>query len=357
MPTAQQIAWSKLKVGLMAVAAMMILGTLIFLLTGDTHFFSTNVLLYTYMTDSASLAKASDVRLNGIRIGKVKDIGLSGDNRPRRIIRVTMEVEKKMLSEIPADSVASVSAENVLGSKFINIKKGVKPETAQPGAEITSLDTTDFDDVVQQGYALLTSVQGIVKRVDAIVSLVEVGQGSIGKLLVDETLYNKLVSVANEVEKLTVALNSDKGTFGKLIYSDELYGDVRTSLGRVDSMLADLQKGKGTAGKLLYDDAIYDETRKTLAEVRKVVEDLNAGKGTAGKLLKSDDLHNQLQTSMRKIDTLIDKINAGQGTIGQLLVNPALYDSLNGTMREAQALVKDIHANPKKFLRIKLGLF
>jgi hypothetical protein len=40
-----------------------------------------------------------------------------------------------------------------------------------------------------------------------------------------------------------------------------------------------------------------------------------------------------------------------------LLVNPALYDSLNGTMREAQALVKDIHANPKKFLRIKLGLF
>ena len=357
MPTAQQIAWSKLKVGLMAVAAMVILGTLIFLLTGDSPLFTSNVLLYTYMGDSASVAKASDVRLNGIRIGKVKDVMLSGDNRPRRIVRITMEIEKKMLSEIPVDSVSSVGSENVLGSKFINIKKGVKPDVVQPGAELTSLDTAGFDDVVAQGYAVLSAVQGIVKRVDAIVSLVEVGQGSIGKLLVDETLYNKLVSVANEVEKLTVALNSDKGTFGKLIYSDELYTDVRGSLGRVDTMLADLQKGKGTAGKLLYDDAIYDETRKTLGEVRKLVEDLNAGKGSAGKLLKSDELHNQLQTSMRKIDTLIDKINAGQGTLGQLLVNPALYDSLNGTMREVQGLVKDIHANPKKFLRIKLGLF
>src|SRR6202035_4029455 len=101
-----------------------------------------------------------------------------------------MEIDRKMISEIPVDSVSGISAENVLGTKFINIKKGVKPETVQPGAEIPSLDTTGFDDLVQQGYALLASVQGIVKRVDAIVSLVEVGQGSIGKLLVDETLYN-----------------------------------------------------------------------------------------------------------------------------------------------------------------------
>ena len=57
------------------------------------------------------------------------------------------------------------------------------------------------------------------------------------------------------------------------------------------------------------------------------------------------------------LTTSVDKLNAGQGTLGQLLVNAQLYDSLNGATREAQSLLKDIRANPKKFLRIKLGIF
>jgi phospholipid/cholesterol/gamma-HCH transport system substrate-binding protein len=38
-------------------------------------------------------------------------------------------------------------------------------------------------------------------------------------------------------------------------------------------------------------------------------------------------------------------------------VNPQLYDSANGATRELQGLLKDFRANPKKFLRIKLGIF
>ena len=48
---------------------------------------------------------------------------------------------------------------------------------------------------MQQGFGVLNSLQDTVQRVDKIVGLVEYGQGSIGKLLVDETLYNN--SVAN----------------------------------------------------------------------------------------------------------------------------------------------------------------
>ena len=40
----------------------------------------------------------------------------------------------------------------------------------------------------------MTSVQDTVQRVDRIVGLVESGKGSIGKLLVDETLYNNLLA-------------------------------------------------------------------------------------------------------------------------------------------------------------------
>jgi hypothetical protein len=53
----------------------------------------------------------------------------------------------------------------------------------------------------------------------------------------------------------------------------------------------------------------------------------------------------------------VDKINAGQGTLGQLAVNPQLYDALTSATLEFQSLAKDMHANPKRFLSIRLGLF
>jgi phospholipid/cholesterol/gamma-HCH transport system substrate-binding protein len=357
MPSAKKVAWAELRVGIMAVVAMIILGVLIFLLTGSKKLFSKHENIYTYMADSAALAEGAPVRLNGIDIGEVKKITLSGERNPRRIVKMQLEVDGKMLREIPVDSIASISAENVLGTKFINIKKGASGVPVQPGAEIQSLNTAGFDDVVAQGYSVLTSLKGMVERVDAIVGLVEGGKGSIGKLLVDEELYNRVIAIVNEAQKVTSALNSPKGSIGKLLYDDALYQDFRGTIARLDTMMNDLQQGRGTAGKLLKDEALYDDMRSTLAETRKTIETINSGKGTVGKLLNSDELHNQLSGSLAKVDLMIDKLNAGQGTVGQLLVNQQLYDTMNGATRELQSLFKDIRANPKKFLRIKLALF
>ena len=77
----------------------------------------------------------------------------------------------------------------------------------------------------------------------------------------------------------------------------------------------------------------------------------------AGKLLKDEEMHNRLNASIQKVNLLLDNLNAGKGTMGQLLVNQQLYENLNGATYELQGLMKDFRANPKKFLRIKLGLF
>ena len=341
----------------MAIAAMIILGVLIFLLTGNTKIFVKQDELYTYMNDATGVTTGSPVRLNGILAGKVEDVGLTGDTRPGRIVKMTLKVDHKMLQQIPVDSRAAIAAENLLGTKFINIRKGTKAIPIQPGAELAAVETTDFDDLMQSGYNLLAQLQGILKRVDAIVGLVDVGKGSIGKLLVDEELYNKVLTMVDEGGRITHALTTDRGTIGKLIYNDDIYQDLRRSLARMDTMLAELQEGRGSAGKFLKDEALYNDTQRTIAEIRKVVDDVNAGKGTVGKLLKSEDIHNQILTSLQKIDTTVDKVNSGQGTIGQLLVNPQLYDNLNGATRELHELFKDFRQNPKKFLRVKISIF
>jgi phospholipid/cholesterol/gamma-HCH transport system substrate-binding protein len=357
MPAESKLRWAKLRVGIMALTAMVILAVLVFLITGNTNIFASQATLYTYMADAVTLTRGAPVYLNGIPIGKVSDIRLSGLTDPAKIVKLTMEVDRDKLAAIPVDSQTSISAANVLGTKFINIKKGISATHVQDHDTVPGLNTAEFEDVVQQGYAILTALQGLVQRADRIVGLVESGKGSIGKLLVDDTLYNRLLDIVASVQQLANVLNSDKGTLGKLIYDPQLYDQVRGELTRLDDIMQGLQQGQGTAGKLLKDPKLYDDFHKSVSEINTLLADLNAGKGTAGKLLKSDELSNQIQATLGKLDLIIDKVNSGQGTIGQLLVNTSLYDNLNGTTREMHELMKDFRANPKKFLRIKLGLF
>ena len=352
-----KIRWSQLKVGVIAFTAVMILALLILLLTGSRGIFEHNEIIRTYLDDAAGIAESTPVRLNGILVGAVQSVRLSGSKNPKRAVEFEMAIEDKFMKEIPEDSTSEISAANLLGDKFVNITKGQSANPVKPGGEIRSLVGQDIPELMAQSANLLDTLQDISKRADAMLRDVDAGKGNIGKLLRDDELYNRLDGIALQGQQLLADVRNGKGTLSKLLYDDSLYQEVRAPLKRIDAMLADLQQGQGSAGKLLKDPELYDDARQTIAEMRRLMQELNAGKGTAGKLLKDEQLYNQFNALAAKLDTTIERINSGQGTLGQLLVNPQLYEAMNGAMREFQSLAKDIRANPKKFLRIKLAIF
>lgn len=357
MADPKKVRWSQLKVGIVGLAAFLIISVLIFLLTSSRGFFQKTAELYTYMDDASGMAEGTPVRLNGFTVGTLDKIQLTTLPDPKKSVQFAMKVQEKFLQQIPVDSVAGISAANLLGDKFINITKGRAAETVKNGAEIKSLESQDIPELMAQSANLLQSFQSIVNRIDSLLAGVEQGKGNIGKLLKDEELYNRLNGIASEGQSLLTDVRNGKGTISKLIYDDALYQEIRSPIKRVDAILADLQAGNGSAGKLLKDPVLYDEAKASLAEIRGLLADLNAGKGTAGKLLKDDALHKRLDELVAKFDGTIDKINSGQGTLGQFLVNPELYQSLTGATREFQSLAKDMRTNPKKFLTIRLTLF
>jgi phospholipid/cholesterol/gamma-HCH transport system substrate-binding protein len=301
------------------------------------------------------MQEGTPVRLNGITIGYLDRLQLTND--PKRPVEFIMMVEESSLVNIPVDSHTGIAAANLLGDKFINITKGVSQQHVKPGDELPSLQAQDIPQLMNQMAGLLQSFQGIVVRVDGLLAGIEQGKGNLGLLLKDRELYDRLNTIASETQLLLTDVRTGKGTLSKLIYDDALYNEFRAPIKRIDAMLGDLQNGQGTAGKLLKDPALFNDATEVLNELRSLTADLNAGKGSAGKLLKDDQLHQRLDTLISKLNTTVDKIDSGQGTIGQLMVNPQLYQELDGATREFQSLAKDIRANPKKFLRIKLGLF
>src|SRR5215475_10347676 len=106
MPQQTRAKWAQLRVGIMALVALILLGYLIILFSSNTGLFRGNTNVFTYLGDSGDLAEGAPVRLNGIVVGKVRKIQLSGSNDPQRVIRVDLEIMDKFLSAIPVDSVA-----------------------------------------------------------------------------------------------------------------------------------------------------------------------------------------------------------------------------------------------------------
>ncbi|MBV8829381.1 MAG: MCE family protein [Acidobacteriaceae bacterium] len=358
MPAKEKVHVSQLRVGILSIVALACITLIVFLLTGNSSWFKHEIPLHVYVSDAAGLMSGAPVRINGIQAGSVKRVQLSGETNPQRIIRIDFVVTQEMQKQIPVDSIVTISSDNLLGStKLLAINKGTSQQYVQPNAMLKAADTREFDQLVQQGYGVLDSLQATLTKVQGIVGEVEVGHGTIGKLLVDETLYNSLQATVNQVQLLVSTLNSKSGTVGHLINDDTLYNQAQSVVNRVDQLTQDLQAGKGTAGLLLKDSKAYNDLDNSLNQLNAILAKVNSGKGTAAQLLNDDKIARQLSTTLDNVNSIATKINSGQGTIGQLLMNPQLYDELNGTTHELHGLLQDFRANPKKFLTIKLHIF
>jgi phospholipid/cholesterol/gamma-HCH transport system substrate-binding protein len=357
LPSQKQLKWSQLRVGLTVVFAMITLGVLILLMSGTGGWFTKKIVLKSYFDNASGLRNGAPVRLSGVDIGNVTDIRVVS-NQPVTPVEVTMKVNTKYGFALRKDSVTSLSTAGVLGETYVDIDSGqAKGPAAQNYDVLPTRDHPDFNDVVRASQGTLQNMDALLKRLDRILAFVESGQGSIGKLIYDPTLYDKFAATINDFQGVVDEVKNGKGSIGQLIASNDAYNKAMDSLNKLNAIIDELQQGKGSAGKFLKDPSLYNNANQTIASVKQMTDDLNAGKGPAGKLLKDQEFADKLQTTMNNLNALVASLQAGEGTAGQLLKNPALYNNSDQMLIETRALVKSVREDPKKFLTFRVRVF
>ncbi len=170
-------------------------------------------------------------------------------------------------------------------------------------------------------------------QVSTILTKVNEGQGTLGKLLNDPGVYNHANDTIAKVDDLVAGIQRGEGTAGKLLKSDELYNRVNASIGDAQNVIAAVRGGQGTLGKLVYDPAMYDNTKKLMDNGNALLADVRAGKGTLGKLTTDDALYANLKDASANFREATAKMNANEGTIGKFFGDPAFYDNFSGPGR------------------------
>lgn len=346
MPRTRSLAWSQLKVGIIAVVAIVLATMLVFAVGGDSGMFSERYHLKTRFANVIGLKSGAVVRLAGVEVGQVEAVQFA-----ERDVEVVLRLRAEVREKITDQSRAQIGSVSLLGEGAVDI-------TAAPGGRpladweyITSERTPgQIADVAENASQTLS-------QANALIGDIRGGKGTVGKLFTDEQLYRDVASMVASADAVVKAVNEGKGPVGKLLNDPASAAALETSIRNLESVTSSIARGEGSLGRLLKDDALATSLTQTTANLADLTERLSKGDGTAARLINDPALYNRLDALTARLDTLVTGLNRGEGTAGKLLRDEQLYDNMAQAVTELRALLVDVRNDPKKFLNVKVSIF
>lgn len=338
MPSVRRIQWAKFRVTTLAVVSVLILGTLLYELFGGV-LLAPKTVIYLYIPDASGLSGESPVRVDGIDVGRVSKVELSGSQNASRAVRVTLLFYRDRLNGVPVDSVAQISSDSLIGDKFVDINGGSSPKTIPAEGEMIYKDQPELLRSLD-----LTQFTKQLRLVDETLTDIEQGRSQFGKFYQGQSFYNDLLRRLVELQKGIQAAVSTTGAVGSLLNSDRIHQQVSDLLERIDREIAKVQSGQGTAGQLLSDSAEYDRLLSKAQDFRRSIEALQKND-----LLQSDSAYRSANRTLSALIQSVDEFNRTPQ-----MTTTAVYDNLNGSFQELRDNLRDFRLNPKKYLRLKI---
>ena len=320
------------------VSACAILGALLYRLAGGSLLRETTV-LFLFIPDATGLGPDSPVRVDGIDVGKVTSVSLSGSSEPNRVVKVMLSVARERLRDIPMDSFSQISADNVVGDQFVDITSGRSGEHIRPGGEIAYKEQAELLKTLD-----IAQFESQLRILDGVLRDIEAGRGLVGQFVIGQDMYDGLTRQMGDILRGIRAAARTVTPTGQALYSDRLHRDIFNTLAGFDKALAALQAGQDPGGRFLRDPAEYDSLRQAAADLRRSI----AG-WRESELVNSDGLYTDWNGRIASLIQAVDELNAGPA-----LGASQVYDSLNGAAKELSESLRDLRSDPQKFLRIKV---
>ena len=306
--------------------------------------------VYTNVESAAGLDKNSPVRIAGVEVGKVEDIVLDGSKA-----RVTLHLPMNV--KLPTESKVFVKSSGLLGEKYIEIVPGPGPELIKANGQVEEGGpSVDVDRVLTQ----LSSIGGDIKSVSQ--SLSRTLGGEQGERSIQEMVTGAREAVAN-LQNITETIDKGEGTLGKLVRDETLYRETQETVVNLNHVVKSIEQGEGTLGKLAKDEALYEQTKEMMEEAKNTFASLNQmaqkienGEGTLGKLVNDDTLYTETKETLANLNKVSKQIESGEGTIGKLVKDEALYDDTRRAVKSVQKAADGIQeVTPVTVLGVLLG--
>jgi phospholipid/cholesterol/gamma-HCH transport system substrate-binding protein len=246
--------------------------------------------VYAEFASLGQLENGAIVRVSGLDAGEVTAIEIP--DSPDGKFRVRMEVRETLHQLVRIDSVATTQTEGLVGGVFVNISGGTGTSPLVPDdGTIKSREPFQIADLLQQA----SDTVGLInKTVDALSDDAQTAVGQIAAIAEESNAMVRdirpdLTAIARngsqisaDTRDILTAINSGSGTLGKLVKDDALYRQFRDIAAQAQSVMTNVRDVSSEARAAIADfrsqdgpaQGLMSDMRVTLSQAREATGDL-----------------------------------------------------------------------------------
>lgn len=293
-------------IGIFIIVGLIIFVLGVITLSGQRKSFRNAVNLNAVFDNVEGLQAGSNVWLNGVKVGTVKEIRFNEEGK----VAVSMGVDEKMQTYIHKNSKAKIGSDGLIGNKIIVLYGGTTASPVVNDGDVLAVEKIagmeDMMATFQSNNENLLSITGDFKEIS---SKLANGQGTIGKLLNDESLSNSMELALANLQR--AASNAT-----------EISRDVSAYTNK-------LQQEGTLANDLVTDTVIFNNLRSSVAEIDQLSK-------------KANEVMATLQTASNTVNTSLTDKNTPAGA---MLQDKETAASLKATIKNLESSTKKLDEN------------
>ncbi len=276
---------TKLVSAIFIIAGSVLFLVAIFVIGSKQNLFTSTMKLQSVFETVSGLLEGSEVRFNGINVGTVNKIEIISGNK----VRVEMIIVSNVRKFIKRDSKAKVVTEGLIGNKIVEIDPGSENvQSVNDGDLLESIKPIEAEDILKSLKETGDNAAVITKDVANIVSKVDLGEGTLGQLINNKSMYNDVDST--------------------------LHG-FSTSAGLVNNVLRKVSSSVDiiTTEVIPMTQRIRDITQ----DIAEVTRKMNSSESVVGTLLTDTNFANNLKSLIRNADQTTANLEQGSFSFSQ----------------------------------------
>jgi phospholipid/cholesterol/gamma-HCH transport system substrate-binding protein len=231
----------------------------LFLIGSRRMLFESRFELYAEFSKLAALQKGGKVRVAGMDAGEVDSIMVPP--KPSARFRVKMFVRGDLRQLVRTDSVASIQTDGIVGNKYVEIDAGSdEAPIVANGATLAGRDPFEFADLMTQASSGITTIITTINELKG-----DVQQMIVAATKTANTTNDILVSSKDDVQAMTASaraitknlqqisdsINHGHGTIGRLMHDEELYQRVANIAKQADETTGQLKAAVTSAREIV----------------------------------------------------------------------------------------------------------
>jgi len=266
------------------IAIFIIAGSALFMIAiivigSKQNMFTSTMKIQTVFETVSGLLEGSTVRFNGINVGTVDKIEIISGNKVKLELTIVSSVKKF----IKRDSRVKVVTEGLIGNKIVDITQGNEySQSINDGDWLESIKPLETEDIFKSMKETGDNASLITKNIANIVSKVDSGQGTLGQLINNKSLYNNVDSTMQGFTKSTGLVNNVLRNISASV--DIITTEVIPMTQKIRSITQDISEitnkmnsSESVVGTLLTDTTFANNLKSLIRNANQTTENLEQG--------------------------------------------------------------------------------